>query len=355
MNERLVLLLVALAAFRLDALAWAGDDPIKSCFEGPARSAVDAASSDDELTNNLSEMAAGQVCNEFAVQVIGSCLAEVDAEESDSKDYNRCIGQVANTCIDSAFATTEFRKVVCIGTEEGVWIDLMHQNLTALKDRLQDEAKTELEAVENSFFEYRNRKCGLMRTVFEGSEPNVAYGACTTETVARFVIDLREMKIQATLRAQRESSEEAFPGTREGAEELLSRFLAEGADHRALTASLEPSLRDYALLFEEPLASRLRDGHAETWATIQVIVPERRETELRLVFSTTDRLATDEEVKAALPGGYQRVVPLMKPGVPFVTFKLVGRGEKLGKAYDGLVHLDGRWVLIPKPWRALEQ
>jgi hypothetical protein len=35
------------------------------------------------------------------------------------------------------------------------------------------------------------------------------------------------------------------------------------------------------------------------------------------------------------------------------THGLPAFASRLGMAFDGLVHVNGRWVLMPKPWRAL--
>ena len=43
----------------------------------------------------------------------------------------------------------------------------------------------------------------------------------------------------------------------------------------------------------------------------------------------------------------------LQSGVTLYRFKFVKPGEGLGMAFDGLVHVNGHWVIIPKPWRAL--
>jgi len=32
----------------------------------------------------------------------------------------------------------------------------------------------------------------------------------------------------------------------------------------------------------------------------------------------------------------------------------VKQGETIGLAFDGLVYVNGHWVIMPKPWRALK-
>jgi hypothetical protein len=329
-----------------------GANPVKSCFEGVAREIADAAAGKDNLTRELAEMEASATCDEFSIAAIGSCISQIDAKDDDSKDYYECIGRAANTCLDSAFATTESRRAVCIHSEEEAWHGLVQSHLSTLKVQLQGEERSRLDQMEKNFFEYRGAQCGLFRSVFQGEEPAVAQAACMTETLGRFAIDLRELKNRAQARPEITTAS-GFPGTEDGARRLLSQFLAKGADHRALTARLRPQHEDYALVYSEPLAQRLSRSHAEMWRTDPVIGPESPDAELFLVFMLSDQLG-DEANRQAFPGGYARVHSMMKPGIPVVAAKFVRKGETLGRLFDGFVFVRDRWVLIPKPWRGLD-
>jgi hypothetical protein len=55
---------------------------------------------------------------------------------------------------------------------------------------------------------------------------------------------------------------------------------------------------------------------------------------------------------ADLPGGYQQQAAHFSKNVAIYGFKYVAPGETTGMAYDGLVLVDGKWVMIPKMWRA---
>jgi hypothetical protein len=48
----------------------------------------------------------------------------------------------------------------------------------------------------------------------------------------------------------------------------------------------------------------------------------------------------------------KRVAEHLKPGLTLYRFKFVKPGETVGMAYDGLVHVNGHWVMLPKPWAA---
>ena len=193
------LLIVAMVTHALPGHAAQDDsaEQIKACFEGPASKAA-GSSGEDDFSRRMREAAAGKQCDEIATNLIHACLGKVDAAgEDDVKDYYPCIGIVANPCIDSEWASSDFRSVICIGTEEAVWLDILHEKLDALRAVLGEEPKQQLEVMQEAFFKYRNEKCGLIRALQEGSEPDIAYGACTTETAARFAIDLREMALMA--------------------------------------------------------------------------------------------------------------------------------------------------------------
>jgi hypothetical protein len=59
-------------------------------------------------------------------------------------------------------------------------------------------------------------------------------------------------------------------------------------------------------------------------------------------------------VAGEFPGGYAQVAQYIVKDVPIVRFKFVKPGETMGMAFDGLIHVNGRWVFMPKPWNGLK-
>lgn len=220
-------LLILMIGSSSPLLASEESGPIAACFEGPATEIAEKNTSDDDLSRSMAEMKAGAICAPIAEETIHTCLTEIDQAEDDIKDYYGCIGLVANPCIDSAWATNEFRSVVCIGTEEKVWLDIVHDSLDQLKTRLGTELGARVEAMEKKFFAYRDEQCGLMRALREGSEPDIAYGACTTETVARFAIDLWDMQ-QTTEEQVDENSPDHAKQKQDGDDSVRDQSTAEG-------------------------------------------------------------------------------------------------------------------------------
>ncbi|MEU4353456.1 hypothetical protein [Streptomyces virginiae] len=144
-----------------------------------------------------------------------------------------------------------------------------------------------------------------------------------------------------------------FPNTDAGFRKLIiaARF------DKDVVASLEPNAADYAVVFEPEFAAEAEKMY-ERWiwskplATLDVD-PEK--TEIKVAKATTDALRDwPNEATEEFPGGYERVAPHFKPGTTIYQWEYLEPGEVLGKAYDGMAHVNGRWVWFPKPWRVLD-
>lgn len=136
--------------------------------------------------------------------------------------------------------------------------------------------------------------------------------------------------------------------------QLLRRFFAADADHAALTASLKPAPGDVRAVYAEPLASRLIAAYEQLFKPGAAIAPKPEHDDLITIFTTTGELRSGASVLGEFPGGYKKVLPHFIADVPIARFKFVRPGEATGLAFDGLIFVNGRWVLMPKPWRGLE-
>lgn len=145
-----------------------------------------------------------------------------------------------------------------------------------------------------------------------------------------------------------------YPGTEEGAKQLLGEFLKPGADHAALSKPLRPSKDDLKAVYGAEAADKLAATYDPAWDKGELVIkPSDGQTELKLWSATSEDLKNDAGNAKDFPGGYKKVADKLQPGITLYRFKFVKPGEDLGMAFDGLVHVNGRWVIIPKPWRAL--
>jgi hypothetical protein len=135
---------------------------------------------------------------------------------------------------------------------------------------------------------------------------------------------------------------------------LLQKFLDPKADRAALTWALKPTEADVKSVYSEPLGSKLAAFYSQMFKPGTAIGPKEGQTELLYVFATTGQLKAGAPVAGEFPGGYAKVTQYMAKDVPIVRFKFVKPGETAGMAFDGLIHVNGRWVFMPKPWNAAE-
>jgi hypothetical protein len=148
------------------------------------------------------------------------------------------------------------------------------------------------------------------------------------------------------------ASASKYPGTEDGARQLLSD-LRVSSDAKAMTLELKPSSADYQAVFVGDAAAKAESGYDKLWSDPRtVITASPANTELLLSKVTTDDLQKwTPAAEADFPGGYKRVADKFKPGLTVYRWKYAKPGEKLGMAFDGLVHVNDHWVWFPKPWR----
>ena len=135
---------------------------------------------------------------------------------------------------------------------------------------------------------------------------------------------------------------------------LLLKFFEPGADRAALTAALKPTEADIRAVYAEPLATALVKTYNGMFKPGVSIGPKPEHKELFSVVTSTGKLKSRNSALESFPGGYKKVLPYFRGDYPIVRFKFVKPGETSGFAFDGLLFVNGRWVLMPKPWRALE-
>ncbi len=141
----------------------------------------------------------------------------------------------------------------------------------------------------------------------------------------------------------------------DGARALLEQFVAPHADQLALTRSLRPTSNDYKTLFDAKAAAKIEAAQAKDWDSKRAVIkPKPGQTEIKVWGATGSDIAKGTGNAREFPAGYKTVAKHLSPTVLFFRFKFVEPGKDTGTAYDGLAFINGRWVIAPKPWRALE-
>ena len=152
------------------------------------------------------------------------------------------------------------------------------------------------------------------------------------------------------------SAEDDFAPNERGARALAAQFLANaGIDRRAAMRRLRPTQADYRAVYKEPVAGDLEAANDRHWEKGETLRVSAARTEILMIVVQTDDLIDGKPVLSQFPGGYKRVLPFLNRGFPIARFKYVEPGKTTGLAVDGLVHVNGRWVFMPKPWTVVKR
>ncbi|HVH42934.1 MAG TPA: hypothetical protein VM925_11345 [Labilithrix sp.] len=148
----------------------------------------------------------------------------------------------------------------------------------------------------------------------------------------------------------------ALPSSSEdGARKMLKQFVEPNADLATLTSALRPTTADYEAMFDPQLAAKIEKAQAKGWSSGKAVIqPKPGQTEIKLWSATGTELAGGSGSAKEFPPEYQKLGVHLGPSVLFYRFKFVEPGKEIGTAYDGLAFVNGHWVIVPKPWRALE-
>lgn len=134
---------------------------------------------------------------------------------------------------------------------------------------------------------------------------------------------------------------------------LLDLIEADGAVLRDLFLALKPTPEDVHALFAEPLASEMIEMYEELFGSrlAREEFPSPHVVDSS-IFTTTGTMAS-EPIMDEIAGGFKEVAPLYLQDVPFGTITVGFPTVDDDMRLDGFVYINGHWVLMMSPWRAL--
>lgn len=149
---------------------------------------------------------------------------------------------------------------------------------------------------------------------------------------------------------------ESLSVLREQAAILLSTFASVSGDGMETLGidRLDPQPSDYRRVFRGEAADIMREWFAGVRAGLPAPGPREGQSSLHVVGAWgADIDAGIPDVLAEFPGGYSLLRGSLQPGPCWFCWRWTRPGARRGTAWDGLIHMDGRWIWLPKPWRAL--
>ena len=145
-----------------------------------------------------------------------------------------------------------------------------------------------------------------------------------------------------------------FAAGPEGGKKLVEELM-KTSDRGAMVAKMKPTKADLEALFDTSAIETMTAYVDKIYGGIGELGMKPEQTEVLFNVATTEDFANATDAAKKFPGGYARLAPKLKPGVTWYAWKYVKPGETLGMAFDGLAHINGRWVWIPKPFRAISE
>lgn len=144
-----------------------------------------------------------------------------------------------------------------------------------------------------------------------------------------------------------------LPALRDRAAQSLAVFVdpARAAERAEMTALLRPQDADYERVFIDKVVPLARAAYGTLWTSVPPISGRAGHAVVFAWVCMSEQFGTP--AASRFPGGYARIAPALRPGVPWFCWKFVAPGRTLGVSYDGLVRLDDRWLWFPKPWKVL--
>ncbi|MEL6649612.1 MAG: hypothetical protein AAFQ87_02280 [Bacteroidota bacterium] len=144
-----------------------------------------------------------------------------------------------------------------------------------------------------------------------------------------------------------------FPPGRDGAQAIIDFLLYADEEERIeLSSQLRPEKEDCDAVFTEEYARKVYRYQQRINKMARIVVQPLVEgqTDYLLWEATTQDLIDYKGEARFFPGGYKEIAAYLQPNFTFYRFKFIEPGHRLGSAYDMLVHVNGHWRLIHRPW-----
>lgn len=125
-------------------------------------------------------------------RAIESCIKEKESKEG----ADRCIGLIANPCLDTPAGQSTAGQAGCYQREQLVWDDILNETYRRLQGQFEGKLKTQLRDLQRAWIESRKQQCEFYRDVIQGSLAIPIGASCmNTETARRAIYLLSILNI----------------------------------------------------------------------------------------------------------------------------------------------------------------
>jgi uncharacterized protein YecT (DUF1311 family) len=116
------------------------------------------------------------------IAAVQKCL---DAAKDKPQDIERCVGIVANPCLEGDNAQSTADMVKCSAREHAVWDGILNKTYARLRESLDKEQQTKLRDMQRAWIASREKTCAFYWDFYQGTMavPMAAY--CDLRETAR--------------------------------------------------------------------------------------------------------------------------------------------------------------------------
>jgi len=112
---------------------------------------------------------------------VQSCIKSA----SGGPQRERCIGIIADPCVEQPDAESTAGQVACAAREFAVWDDILNETYRRLRDKLDAEQKIKLRAMQRAWIDSRERSCAFYWDFFRGTMASPMSAFCHNRETAR--------------------------------------------------------------------------------------------------------------------------------------------------------------------------
>lgn len=123
------------------------------------------------------------------------------------------------------------------------------------------------------------------------------------------------------------------------------------AQRLELHQKLVPFAEDYQRVFATQAVAAAQAAYAPFWSAGQPFLTGAENAVLNVYAAFSEDFQERNSRAEAFPGGYAQLAGTLIPSVIWVGFRVTSPGERNGTNFDGLVLIDDRFVMFPKPFR----
>ena len=152
---------------------------------------------------------------------------------------------------------------------------------------------------------------------------------------------------------QKQTTPPAFPSSKQEAAAFLKQFFHPDSC-KLLSKNILPNNAEIKAVFPSPVIQRQVESYIKQQKKY-IICPRSEQTELLIYQVTTTDLLNDTGEAADFPSPYYNLAKHLREGLIIYRFKFVIENYQAGNSYEGLIKINGKWVIFPKIWKAFEK